>query len=117
MKTVKVRQQALLGKLRENLRKHEQDYREAMEGYQAEAVRQCQHQLEAFRANQHHQMQWSLLIPVSHEEDYKKVIAMLEMSVDETIDLSSSEFDAYVRDCWQWKGGFEMSKSLYAARR
>lgn len=54
--------------------------------------------------------------PVSYEENYDRVIAMLEWSTDETIDLDQNEFEQYVRDNWLWKQAFNITASLYNSK-
>lgn len=49
----------------------------------------------------------------SHEGEYKKVIRMVEMSVDDEITLDSRSFDQYVMDNWAWKSALDFTKSLY----
>lgn len=52
-------------------------------------------------------------LPVDYSENYRKAIEMVEMSVDESIKLSSSDFDNYVRDNWHWKNSFNFLKGSY----
>ena len=43
----------------------------------------------------------NLAEPVDHTADYDRILAMLEMSVDDTISLSAQEFNQYVLDNWE----------------
>jgi hypothetical protein len=54
--------------------------------------------------------------PQSYASQYQQVIDMLEYSVDETINLDSQAFRAYVKDEWAWKGSFELTNSTYASK-
>ena len=56
---------------------------------------------------------WPLVYPVNHLEDYERVINMLEFSVADKVSLSSNDFDAYVRNNWNWKKDFITSNSAY----
>lgn len=55
----------------------------------------------------------SEVLPTSHLDEYDEVIAMMEMSVDETISLDSSAFQQYVLDNWTWKKNFIGSVTKY----
>ena len=56
----------------------------------------------------------SLAEPADHTEDYDRVLAMLEMSVDETVILSSEEFSQYVLDRWTWSRFATSTNQSYA---
>jgi hypothetical protein len=60
-----------------------------------------------------HQIEFVLDEPHSHVKEYNKVIARMEMTVDETIHISHTDFDKYVLDDWAWKRDFAATASLY----
>ncbi len=49
---------------------------------------------------------WPLRFPENHLEDYSRVIDLLTFSVADKVQLSVTEFDAYVRNNWSWRQGF-----------
>lgn len=51
--------------------------------------------------------------PVSHEDDYNRVIDMLEYTTDQEVVLSQSEFDQFMRDEWAWKSQHLVSMTAY----
>lgn len=51
--------------------------------------------------------------PISHADEYDKVIARLDMCVDETVHINHVDFDHFVLDDWSWKKQFAMTASLY----
>lgn len=51
--------------------------------------------------------------PENHEEDYNKIISMLQMSINDEIVLDNREYDKYVLNNWSWKESFEFSKTSY----
>lgn len=57
---------------------------------------------------------WPLKFPENHLEDYNRVIDMLKLSVADKVELSSSDFDAYVRNNWSWRSSFLNTNSSYA---
>jgi hypothetical protein len=52
--------------------------------------------------------------PEDHTDDYDRVLAMAEMSVDEEIELNADDFAMYVMDQWHWKQSFTETTSYYA---
>lgn len=57
--------------------------------------------------------QWPLKYPENHLEDYDRVIDMLKFSIADKVELSSSDFDAYVRNNWSWRNSFLGTNSAY----
>jgi len=53
--------------------------------------------------------------PRCYVKSYDLAMAMLEMSVDETISLSEQDFRRYVQDEWEWKDDFYLSNSSYSS--
>jgi len=51
--------------------------------------------------------------PVSYENDYKRAIRMLELSVEDVIEVEEDVFNQLVLDEWSWKRSFTMSNSTY----
>jgi hypothetical protein len=49
---------------------------------------------------------WPLKFPENHLEDYSRVIDLLTYSVADKVELSTNDFDAYVRNNWSWRQGF-----------
>ena len=57
----------------------------------------------------------NLAEPVDHTADYDRVMAMLEMSVDDTVILSAQEFNQFVLDDWEWSRLASYTNQCYAA--
>lgn len=55
--------------------------------------------------------------PQGHLEEYDRALAMLDMSVDETITLQVHEFQQLVMDEWCWKQDFMKTSATYGAVR
>ncbi len=62
-----------------------------------------------------YQNAWPLKYPVSHLEDYQRIIDMLKFSVADKIELSMTDFDCYVRNNWSWKKEFVASNFNYVS--
>jgi hypothetical protein len=56
----------------------------------------------------------NLAEPVDHTADYDRILAMLEMSVDDTIMLDAQEFNQYVLDNWEWSRLASYTNQSYA---
>jgi hypothetical protein len=51
--------------------------------------------------------------PEDHTDDYDRVLTMIEMSINDTVELSENEFAMYVMDQWDWKQSFTESTYRY----
>lgn len=51
--------------------------------------------------------------PKNHAKEYRKVISMLEVTTQEELDLTVSEFNCYMNDDWDWKESFTSNKTFY----
>ena len=123
MRKVKVKRDELLAKVRVNREKHVAEYDEAVAGYKQAAAKAIDRameklkrqvaDLEAGEVLQLAAVQFDLAVPQNHSMDYDQVIAMLEMSVDEELEIQSDEFACYVMDDWGWKEAFLLTNSRY----
>ena len=113
MQSVKVPRDELLSVLEKNLEQHIIDYNESMKGFREECLAALEKRIKLIEEEKTLDMKFNMSKPQSNEDDYKRVISMLKMSVDEVIELSSYEYDQYVLDNWQWKDSFLRSNQLY----
>lgn len=49
---------------------------------------------------------FGLTYPSCHQEDYNKIIKMIELSVYDEFKLNTNEFNNYVMNDWSWKAAF-----------
>lgn len=117
-KSVNVKRTELLEKLKANLAEHEQDHQEALVGYKIKLVKDLQKTLKKVKATEHSDLsQYSSprfdQPPVSYSSEYREVIAMMEMSVDEHINLDSTSFRSYILNQWSWSSSVNMTNSMY----
>lgn len=116
MRTVKINRKELLLKVIENRSKHIEEFKEAYDGYLEEFVAEVKRILrEAKKGNLIHTIE--VIQPVSYEENYNRIIAMLEWSNDDDVVLDNNEFEQYVRDNWTWKHTFNLTASLYNSKK
>jgi beta-xylosidase len=116
-RSVNVNRLELLAKLRANLETHKAEYAEALAEYQQRLLDDLK--LAAKKVakvtdpNELKNFRFSVPFPQNHEADYAEVIEMLEMSVDETINLDSESFKAYIKNEWHWQTQFTAAKMAY----
>jgi len=104
--------------LETNLEKHVEEYKEAVINYRkalmvdlTEALRQAQD--ESFNLKK---IKVDFVHPQSHESDYTRVLKMMRLSIDDTIEIDNQAYDAYIEDEWQWKSQFRLMNSTYATK-
>lgn len=118
-RSVNVSRLELLAKLKENLEQHRKEYQEALAEFRQRLLDDLKlahkkvSKVEDVMDLQN--FSFNLPFPQNHEDDYVDVIEMLEMSVDETINLDSQAFKAYIKNEWHWQGQFRNAKMAYAA--
>lgn len=111
---VRLRRDALLGQLKKNRETHIREFKEAHAGWKKEVEVEIRRCLSTFLEQGKVDWKW-LPEPKSHESDYDRVIAMLEVGLDEEIILQDSEFQQYWQDEWQWQHEAKTHFANYAA--
>jgi hypothetical protein len=108
---------ALLEKLKQNLEIHKKDYIEACEGYKIKLAKDLEDALKVVQGTNPLQLKHLRAVvfnaPVNHETEYQEIIDMMEHSVDDTINLDSSDFKSYFKNEWAWSGAVNSTNSLY----
>lgn len=103
MQEVKLNRLELLEKVEKNRSAHRDLFLKAQEGYREDVIAELDRMLHDAREGKGIRRSISLPEPMDHTKEYDRVIAMLKMSVDDTVVLESREFDQYVLDNWEWK--------------
>jgi len=115
MKTVTVRKAELLEALHRNRDQHRQIFEEACAGFRREATELLCRRLEDAKQGRRINLSFGLVQPMDQTPEYDQAIKMCEMSVDDTIELSSHEFQCFVMDRWEWRDQFLMSNARYSS--
>lgn len=115
MKDITVRKSDLLEKLQENREQHTKIFEEAVEGYKTRAVELLEDHIRRIKNGKLERVQVMLPVPENHVHDYDRIIAMLEMDINDEIEMEEHEFKAYVMDDWAWKQQFLTSTAEYSA--
>jgi hypothetical protein len=100
--------------VRTNRDSHRELFLKAQEGYRKLVIEELDRMLADAKAGRPIRRSVSLTEPSDHTKDYDRVIAMLEMSVDDTVTLDASDFDRYVLDNWDWSRFALSTNTSYA---
>lgn len=113
MQSVKVSRADLLDKVLSNRAEHRATFLKAQEKFREAVIERLDRMLADARDGKKVSQYVGLTAPQDHTRDYDRVVAMLEMSKDETISLSAQEFESYVMDRWTWARQFGQTVSSY----
>lgn len=113
MKEVKIKRDLLLERVQANRKKHRDLFLAAQEGFKKEVIRRLEESLKDAQAGKRFNAFWQLPEPIDQTADYDRVIEMLIMSIEDTVTLSSQEFDCYVMDNWTWKQNVTVRNMSY----
>lgn len=114
MQSIKVNTSDLLEVLQTNREKHLADYKEAVAEYRKLAVAELTEMLKQAKSKDG-KIKRGITAPEpqSFVSSYDTAIKMLEMSVDDTMELSQAEFLQYVEDKWSWQQTFASTTMVY----
>lgn len=121
MEKVEVKRDDLRERVEENLKKHRQDYIEAVAGYKQECLKQLDQLRQKVEANMAEDrpmvpLLLHLEMPVSHEADYEQIIEMLRMEQRTIFEIQTDKFACYVMDRWKWKDAFVGTANRYTGK-
>ncbi len=138
---IEVNRERLLVTLKANREKHIKDYKEAVEGYCASALKKLEagyekaklkvernyktavDQIKQFDVNNPRaSSDWltlvegervELKVPRNFSKEYDAAIDMVTWDVRETLELTHAEFQCFVRDVWDWSNDFVAVTAAY----
>lgn len=113
MRTVTVDRAEFLARVRENRDNHRQVFEYALEGYRDRLTVELERRIRDLKRGRHIDQYIGLPEPEDHTDDYERILAMAEMSIDDTLELTEDEFAMYVMDQWRWKQSFTDSTKRY----
>jgi hypothetical protein len=115
MDEVKVRVAELLDVLRKNREGHREKFERAQEVYRGRVIEWLDEELR--RASQGETVRTSINLPepVDYTDAYDEAIRMLEMSVDDTVEITQRDVKRYVMDRWEWAEHFAANTTAYLA--
>ena len=115
MNKVKVSKQELVEKLKENREVHIAEYTEMIQDYKSKVTKELKKILKESKNKNNWDPRTSVHLdkPRSYATEYNQIIGLLEMSVEDTFDISQEEYNKYVLNQWNWSSSFEFSKMSY----
>jgi len=115
MRAIRVDKDDLLKKVQKNRDAHRGIFEEAVEGYRKRSVEILEEHIQKIKAGKLEEVYVRLPRPSDHTKDYDRVIEMLEMHEDTSIEIDEDHFASYVMDDWSWKNEFLATNSTYSA--
>ena len=116
MEIVKIAKEELLKILKKNRATHRAIFEEAQIGYRKEAIELLDKALQDARNGRKIETFIKLNAPIDQTSDYDRAIKMIEMSIDENIEISETDFANYVLDDWHWKKQFMATNTYYTQK-
>lgn len=139
---VKVQRLKLLETLKQNLDTHRKEYQESLLAYQSlakERLHKLQRKAQQALADNFaaieqkidrfdpesedhdlsdtvvllNTLSFNLKVPQDHSRSYEVAIQMAEWEVEETIELTQDQFQAFVLDDWEWQQEFKFLNRSY----
>jgi len=111
-RSISVKKQQLIDKIRENKVNHIAEYEKAVVAYKDEALRQLAILSTAANGGAL-DLRLDLVTPVNNADNYDKIIEMFEWEVSDVVTLEQSEFLEYVQDETDFAVKAKMSNMLY----
>jgi hypothetical protein len=113
-KNFKVLKSVLLETIKKNREKHIETFNQAKKAYRDAAITALQTQLEKARTGEKFSLNFSKMPkPCSYQKEYDKVIGLLELSMEDVSEITSTDFTQYILDEWHWQASFRASNSTY----
>jgi hypothetical protein len=97
-----------------NRDEHNKIFLEAMAGYTSKVKGDLQAYLERIERGEVIRVQIYYPEPENHTRDYDRILKMLDLTTEKSIELSEKQFESYVLDDWAWKRAFLTSNSAYS---
>lgn len=99
-----------------NKAKHRSMFEQAFEGYRRVARERLEAALDQLANGETPPLNFGLVVPEDHTDDYDTVLQMIDMEVADTITLDWEEFRNYVQDEWGWSSRFQTTTASYSGR-
>ena len=113
MRIVTVNRDEFLLRVRKNRDSHRGVFEEALSGYRNRLLAEFERRVRDLQRGRHVNQYIGLPEPEDHTDDYDRILAMAEMSIEDSLELTEDEFGMYVMDQWRWKQSFSDSTDRY----
>lgn len=115
MPKIQIEKQKLAEILTHNRAIHHKEYSEALAEYQHQMIEKLEGVLEKVKKDPKTEIHLNLVKPRHHVDDYDRVISMLKLHQDHTIELDDNSFRRFVEDEWDWTNHFKNVTSSYTS--
>lgn len=114
MNTVKVSRVALKETLHKNREQHRDQFEKAWAAYRTAMIATLEKNLDSVKnGNGKIEVNINLLRPQDHTEDYDRALQMLEWELEDSVELTITDFTQLVQDDWGWKQQFTTTAASY----
>lgn len=116
MKAIKMQRKELLNIVQDNKTKHIKEFNEAVEDYKSLVLQIATENVKLAKSGnltEFNKMREHPNPPISYEDNYKRAIRMLELSIDDVIEVAEDVFNQLVLDEWHWTHNFITSNAMY----
>lgn len=117
---ITVEKEKLLETLKANRKKHAEDYKYAYGRYYNACISELEGRVNELRGTLRQVNPSSFLkfdltnkFPQNYTDVYDQVIEMLEFCNADSIEITNSQYESWVKDDWDWKESFMLSTSAY----
>jgi hypothetical protein len=117
---ITVEKEKLLETLKANRKKHAEDYKNAYNRYYNTCISELEGRVNELRETLRQVNPSSFLkfdltnrYPQDYTNVYDQVIEMLEFCNADSIEITNSQYESWVKDDWDWKESFMLSTSAY----
>ncbi len=118
-RTYKVKINELLEHLKKNRDEHVDIVIEAQAAFKKATIEKLEQMLELARSGKPISMALGLTVPTVHTDAFDNAIGILEMTAragEEVIEITSDEYERFVRNRWEWTEKFRHSNAGYSSR-
>lgn len=111
---VRMKVSKVLGTLQSNRDKHHNAFLDACDGYKERFIAAMTKAIEQLKHGDILKTSIYMTPPEDHTKDYDRVIKMLEMSVDDTVEMDEESVQQLIQDDWRWKDQWREVTNSYA---
>lgn len=111
--TVTVDRLRLIERLKENKVSHRAKFEKALEGWRKETVALLNSIAENIKNNKPNNIYCFERPPADMSKEYETAIDMFSWDTNDKVDLDRQQFNAFVRDDWEWSSGWVTTNSKY----
>jgi len=103
----------LIEEITKNRDNHRAAFEAALGAYRDEVIKVLKEQLDQAERGERIPRGHGLTCPQDMTREYNQILAILDMTTDDEIELTQQEFACYVLDQWHWKQQFATTANSY----